>query len=177
MGAQIAGFAGKTLTKSFPTKKIARISGLDPAGNLFNGKPESERLSKEDAVMVDVTHTDGTMLGYLKPDFTVDFFPNGGEAFQPGCPMYSYTDGEVNYMAAIADISACSHIRCLHFFIESIVSKNFIAVSCDSNSEFNSGSCDDKEKIVYGYHMPPTAKGSYYFKTNAKKPFAIPQNV
>lgn len=59
LGAHIAGFAGKKIKRQTETR-VHRISGLDPAGPYFNKFrfiPE-ERLSKNDADIVDVIHTD-----------------------------------------------------------------------------------------------------------------------
>lgn len=59
LGSHIAGFVGKGL-KSQRGKRPFRISGLDPAGPYFRQFyfiPE-ERLSEQDADIVDVIHTD-----------------------------------------------------------------------------------------------------------------------
>ncbi|RNA41178.1 inactive pancreatic lipase-related 1-like, partial [Brachionus plicatilis] len=56
LGAHVCGFAGKRIVG-----KIGRISGLDPAGPLFEGKPVYSRLDKTDAEFVDIIHTDATL--------------------------------------------------------------------------------------------------------------------
>lgn len=58
LGAHVCGFAGKQ-------GKLARISGLDPAGPLFKGASSSNRLDKNDAVLVDNIHGDA-ILGRIK---------------------------------------------------------------------------------------------------------------
>lgn len=87
-GAHIAGFAGKTVNaENNSTSKIKQITGLDPARNAFENdtvRPE-DRLYKDDAQVVVALHTDGGKVGYLAPLGTVDFFPDGGSAIQPGC--------------------------------------------------------------------------------------------
>ncbi|XP_055264771.1 lipase member H isoform X3 [Moschus berezovskii] len=87
LGAHIAGFVGKMYDG-----QLGRITGLDPAGPLFNGRPPEDRLDPRDAQFVDVIHsdTDGNIpvlvaLGYKKPLGNIDFYPNGG-LDQPGCP-------------------------------------------------------------------------------------------
>lgn len=91
LGAHISGFAGKRI-QSQGAEGLGRITGLDPAGPLFtNAKPE-DRLTKNDANFVDVIHTDGTKFGYFDPLGTIDFYPNGGTAFQPGCFTKSIAD-------------------------------------------------------------------------------------
>lgn len=88
LGAHVLGMAGRNSKKSFD-----RITGLDPAGPLFEKVHQDKRLQKEDARMVDVIHTDGyskqrvyigvNHYGTLIPLGTVDFYPNYGYR-QPG---------------------------------------------------------------------------------------------
>lgn len=86
LGAQVTGAAGRAV-QNLTNSKIARITGLDPARPLFedidltgNGK-----LTKDDAELVVILHTDGGSYGYLRPAGHIDFFPNGGVSSQPGC--------------------------------------------------------------------------------------------
>lgn len=84
LGAHASGFAGKYVFNN-ESEKVGRITGMDPAGPLFTGKESSERLSEEDASFVDVIHSDGNKFGYYAAIGHIDFYPNGGIAFQPGC--------------------------------------------------------------------------------------------
>ncbi|KAI4461676.1 lipase [Holotrichia oblita] len=88
LGCHVAGFTGKKVYE-IANRKIGRITALDPAAPIFDlfAMGPSNRLSKEDATFVDVIHTDGGMLGFNYPIGTVDFFPNGGTAVQPGCSL------------------------------------------------------------------------------------------
>lgn len=65
--------------------KVARISGLDPAMPWFLTVTTDDRLDPSDAEFVDVIHTCGGVLGLILTLGTVDFYPNGGTIFQPGC--------------------------------------------------------------------------------------------
>ena len=65
------------------------LSGLDPAGPLFEGYDGKVRLDKSDADYVDVIHSNGESLivggfGTWEPIGHADFYPNGGRA-QRGC--------------------------------------------------------------------------------------------
>nr|XP_035940594.1 lipase member H isoform X2 [Halichoerus grypus] len=63
LGAHIAGFVGKMYNG-----QLGRITGLDPAGPLFNGRPPEDRLDPGDAQFVDVIHSDIDGLRYFKCD-------------------------------------------------------------------------------------------------------------
>lgn len=66
-----------------------RISALDPAGPMFfTLRPAFAThfsLTAEDADMVDIIHTDRGFYGFPVSTGTVDFYPNGGTRYQPGC--------------------------------------------------------------------------------------------
>lgn len=86
MGAQISGFAGHGVNK-VTNEKIGRITGLDPAGPLYEwptAKSLDEILDSGDANFVDVIHTNSKHLGIIYPSGHVDYYPNGGRK-QPGC--------------------------------------------------------------------------------------------
>ncbi|XP_014448031.1 lipase member H isoform X2 [Tupaia chinensis] len=63
LGAHIAGFVG-----AMYEGQLGRITGLDPAGPLFNGRPPQDRLDPGDAQFVDVIHSDIDGLQYFKCD-------------------------------------------------------------------------------------------------------------
>ncbi|XP_044531575.1 lipase member H [Gracilinanus agilis] len=63
LGAHIAGFVGQMYDG-----QLGRITGLDPAGPYFNGKPPDKRLDHTDARFVDVIHSDIDGLQYFKCD-------------------------------------------------------------------------------------------------------------
>lgn len=96
MGAQVMGFAGRHF-KNATNKKVWRISGLDPAGWLYENTAST--LNKEDAKYVDVIHTNAGSIRNFRIGLNqsvghVDFYPNGGTV-QTGCktaPKFPYKD-------------------------------------------------------------------------------------
>ncbi|KAF2900653.1 hypothetical protein ILUMI_05532 [Ignelater luminosus] len=93
LGSHVAGFVGKRIFK-ITKSKVSRITGLDPAGPLFEipSKSPEYRLSKEDAKFVDIIHTDGGIFGFKASIGHADFFPNGGTAIQSGCEITKLED-------------------------------------------------------------------------------------
>lgn len=80
----MSGFAGKIVKKQ-TLSKLRQIIALDPANVFLNDTTGEGRLYKEDAEVVAALHTDGGKSGYLEAIGTIDFFPDGGSAVQPGC--------------------------------------------------------------------------------------------
>ncbi|XP_032755294.1 lipase member I [Rattus rattus] len=127
LGAHICGFVGKLFQG-----QLGRITGLDPAGPKFSGKPSNCRLDYTDAKFVDVIHSDSQGLGILEPLGHIDFYPNGGRN-QPGCPT-SLLSG-MNYIK-------CDHQRAVHLFLEAFETKcNFVSFPCRSYRDYKSGLC------------------------------------
>lgn len=155
LGAQIAGFAGRRLRgKGSP---IARITGLDPAGPFFKGKPIVARLDATDALFVDVIYT-SVLSGLRRSSGHASFFVNRG-FMQPGCGL---------------DLE-CSHSRAVALFMRTILPMcRFMAYKCNNYILFRLGFCNHCSRIqctVMGYDTSKTARGSYYVRTGHKEPF------
>ena len=100
LGAHIAGFAGKEY-HSATGKKISKITGLDPAGPLFQTCGDGHRLSVSDAdhVLTVITNS-----GYLFKNGMVhsgqigssNLIVNGGTR-QPGCGKFENTCSHNRY--------------------------------------------------------------------------------
>lgn len=99
LGAHAAGYAGAEL------KNLSRITGLDPAGPLFENQDPKTRLDSTDAKFVDVIHSNGENLilgglGAWQPMGHVDYYPNGGR-MQKGCSNL--------FVGAVTDIIWCEY--------------------------------------------------------------------
>lgn len=146
LGAQLAGFVGREIIRqSGGKRKIKRITGLDPAFPLFYPGWLVGHISENDAELVDVMHTDGIIYGTPFQTGTVDFYPNGGSIFQPGCPPRGR-------IMSVED--QCAHMRAVELFAESVKNKNdkiFMAQKCNSWQDFEKGNCDN-EFLSMGIH-------------------------
>lgn len=60
LGAHMAGFVGYELGG-----RVGRISGLDPAGPIFDTMKNESRLDETDARLVDIYHTNGGKMSYI----------------------------------------------------------------------------------------------------------------
>ncbi|KAE8751910.1 hypothetical protein FOCC_FOCC001387 [Frankliniella occidentalis] len=68
---------------------------------------------------------------------------------------------------------ACSHGRSYQFFAESIRSKDFVGLACDSWEGFQNGSCAGGPTAVMGEHTSPGTRGVFYLNTMRSAPFAL----
>ncbi|CAN9501415.1 unnamed protein product [Ophioblennius macclurei] len=170
LGAHISGFVGASFNGS-----IGRITGLDPAGPTFTGKPPEQRLDSTDAQFVDVLHTDIDSLGFRETLGHVDFYPNKGTD-QPGCPKTILSGG--SYFK-------CDHQRSVFLYLESLnrtcVNRAF---PCSSYEDFLDGSCTNCDPFgaagcpVLGYDITvwrdillQRNKTKLFFTTNEVAPF------
>lgn len=158
LGSHVAGYAGERI------KGLGRITGLDPAEPYFQGYGPGVILDPTDANFVDVIHSDATPfwdvgsaitnpdkgLGMSDPVGHIDFYPNNGER-QPGCKkslVKQIIGGILDISSIITgdqsifDVVACSHMRSIYLYTESINSPcPFYAYRCPSYDAFNQGLC------------------------------------
>uniref|UniRef100_A0A8C0AX69 triacylglycerol lipase n=1 Tax=Buteo japonicus TaxID=224669 RepID=A0A8C0AX69_9AVES len=178
LGAHVAGFAG-----NYVHGTIGRITGLDPAGPMFEGVDPSKRLSPDDANFVDVLHTYtretlGVSIGIQMPVGHVDIYPNGGD-FQPGCGLGDVL-GAIAY-GTIGEVVKCEHERSVHLFVDSLVNqdKQSFAFQCTDSSRFKKGiclSCRKNRCSGIGYNARKTRNkrnSKMYLKTRADMPFKV----
>lgn len=90
LGAHIAGYAASYVIRG----RVARVTGLDPAGPAFLLNGPEARLDPTDAEFVDVIHTAVGTAGHFGLLGHVDFFPNGGIE-QPGCGLLLVLKGKI----------------------------------------------------------------------------------
>uniref|UniRef100_A0A8B9NGH6 triacylglycerol lipase n=1 Tax=Accipiter nisus TaxID=211598 RepID=A0A8B9NGH6_9AVES len=183
LGAHVAGFAGNHVHGT-----IGRITGLDPAGPMFEGVDPSKRLSPDDANFVDVLHTYtretlGVSIGIQMPVGHVDIYPNGGD-FQPGCGLGDVL-GAIAYGSKfslfILPLVSCEHERSVHLFVDSLVNqdKQSFAFQCTDSSRFKKGiclSCRKNRCSGIGYNARKTRNkrnSKMYLKTRADMPFKV----
>ncbi|XP_063839461.1 uncharacterized protein LOC135088555 [Ostrinia nubilalis] len=183
LGAHVAGFAGSEL------RNISRITGLDPAGPLFEFQDPRARLDKSDAKFVDVIHSNGETLifgglGAAQPLGHVDFYPNGGRV-QHGCSNL--------FVGAVSDLvlpwsapspegrSLCNHRRAYKFFTDSVSPKcHFPAFPCADYDTFLEGRCfpcDGQRRCGnMGYYADRSlGRGQLYLLTREEEPFCAHQ--
>ncbi|XP_054842618.1 endothelial lipase [Eublepharis macularius] len=178
LGAHVAGYTG-----NYARGTIGRITGLDPAGPMFEGADPNKRLSPDDADFVDVLHTYtrealGVSIGIQMPVGHVDVYPNGGDV-QPGC---TFTDvlGSLAY-GKFGDVVRCEHERSVYLFVDSLVNqdKQSFAFQCTDSNRFKKGiclSCRKNRCNGIGYNakkMRNKRNSKMYLKTRADMPFKV----
>ena len=180
LGAHTCGLFAKQLYKSTDLKP-RRITGLDPAGPIFKDRDNTGRLSRDDALFVDVIHTSHLSLcdysdslctihsdqyfGIYEAIGHVNFYPNGG--FDQRC-----LTGPL-----------CSHGLSHSYFTASINDCVFQSFKCDSYNDFDENRCTRKENVMglhahfndknYGPEIVSTiiSQPGYYLETPNKKPY------
>ncbi|KAJ1531115.1 hypothetical protein ONE63_005937 [Megalurothrips usitatus] len=162
LGAHLGGKAAAEAAAAVRSK-LARITGLDPAGPLFWSAKPLPRLSRDNAGFVDVIHSDAGWkgLGLRATVGHLDFWPNYGARHQPGCH----------------DVR-CSHSRALEYFTESVLSPAaFPAVRCDTPADFRRGRCAPAagvDVVPMGFAAAPSVpEGSFLLRTGHARPYAL----
>ncbi|KAJ1531453.1 hypothetical protein ONE63_000132 [Megalurothrips usitatus] len=134
LGAHIAGVAGSI---ALGPKGKGWITGLDPAGPMFEGADPANRLDETDARFVDAVHTDGGYLGIVQLVGHVDFFVDGGMHRHPDCG----TDL----------LGICSHCFAFEVYARAVGSRNsLVGTKCASQDNLRRGACAGGERNPLG---------------------------
>ncbi|XP_025077770.1 pancreatic lipase-related protein 2-like [Pomacea canaliculata] len=178
LGAQIAGYAGHGLDG-----RLGRITGLDPAGPNFETYDKLVKLDRDDALFVDVIHTNAKPivlggLGTAEMCGDADFFPNGGVEM-PGCAdgvslvLKTLGDLFTGQLKDASDTIVCNHMRATSYYTASIRNNPFVAYPCASLSEYKSGHCTSCAKGCsnMGYHASSNSTGLYVLNTGSTYPY------
>ncbi|XP_047367708.1 uncharacterized protein LOC124956236 [Vespa velutina] len=184
LGAHVAGFAGAELGN------VSRITGLDPAGPLFESQDPRARLDETDANFVDVIHSNGEQLilgglGSWQPMGDVDFYPNGGR-MQTGCSnIFVGAVSDIIWSAPVEGRSLCNHRRAYKLFTDSVSPKcRFPAFPCPRGYDgLLKGDCfpcnfngEDRPCGDMGYYSDKLpARGQLYLITRDEEPFCAHQ--
>ncbi|XP_063894906.1 phospholipase A1 member A [Helicoverpa armigera] len=146
LGAHVVGNAGRELGG-----KVARVTGLDPAGPLWN--LNSNRISANDAIYVEAIHTDGGYLGIGSDVADADFYVNGGDD-QPGCLTH-----------------VCSHMRSYRFFDASVKYNHIIGKECSSSLQITLNTCRGQELPLGNDDLTKFGSGRYRANTRRRYPY------
>lgn len=163
LGAQAGGFFGEDVLQ-MTGSKVGRITGLDPAGPLF--EYFDVYLRKEHADFVDIIHTSMGMgfnsfrgrLGMTKESGHVDFYPNGGSR-QPGCRSFGRPD--------------CSHSRATLYYANSIRTCSYPTLRCTDYKAFKSHRCtpcDEGPCGVMGHNASVNLRGRHFLSISSAYP-------
>lgn len=152
LGAHLSGLVGE---QTLAPHNKGVITGLDPAGPLYEGSDSSHRLSPDDARFVEAIHTNGGILGIVEAVGDLDVYYNGGVGTQPGCPF------------DVAGI--CSHCFVFDAYINAIENPNaFIATQCPSMAQLRQSACAGNATTFLGLEVNQESKGVYYIDSSLK---------
>uniref|UniRef100_A0A2A4J1M9 Lipase domain-containing protein n=1 Tax=Heliothis virescens TaxID=7102 RepID=A0A2A4J1M9_HELVI len=162
LGSHLSAYVARYLSSKGFT--VPRLTGLDPAYPGFYPALAAPPMSSSDAAFVDVIHTDGGGFGTPESTGHADFWPNGGQAKQPGC---------LSATIPLTVEDFCSHWRSWTFWAESLTSDAFLARKCEDYDTFLRGQCNDEPVVLMGLGATPDLRGNFYLRTGAKSPYGL----
>jgi len=174
LGAHTCGIAGMET-------RFGRVTGLDPAGPMWEDFDISAGINPSSANFVDIIHTDARNFlipsyGQNRPLGHYDFYPNDGSN-QPGC--FTYALEELEASLGLRDDSAlsCSHSRAPLYWIESIKNDCFRVRDKCSNHNNIPGSCSGcgNNCGFMGFAADQTSggQGNYWLQTTGNRPYCL----
>lgn len=161
LGGQLIG-----ITANYIYFKIPRMTALDPNGPLFDDEPAvGHKLDPQDAMTVDVLHSNAGVFGTKGPDGTIDFYLNGGSE-QPQCKSKLDDDTDEALSSVNAVANRCNHDRAHQVFARSIDRANeFPSTGCNQVEDARKNRCYDYKRGYAGYYLQLTEPGIYYTST------------
>ncbi|CAH1781994.1 unnamed protein product [Owenia fusiformis] len=160
LGGQTCGFMGEA-TRA----QMARATGLDPAGPMFDVTDPRGRIDASDAQFVDNIHSntnnDFINLGLGNPVGHADFYPNKG-GIQPPCDSF-----------------VCDHGMATEYMRVSIVEGSrcqYSAYPCNDEDDADNGGCEnciagtDCQRMGYYANTMP-GRGTFFLRTVADYPY------
>ncbi|XP_049823455.1 inactive pancreatic lipase-related protein 1 isoform X2 [Aethina tumida] len=179
MGAHIAGYVGATCDVG-----VDKITALDPTGLKFAGMPDAVRLNPNNAIFVEVLHTDASdsLSQGTKFQFGhVDYYLNEAKT-QPGCieeRTYNELD-EVTFedLDESRILPGCSHKRSFKYFIEAVKEEKcrFLGILNDNKTNLRVDTMPSCKKVVSNYFSEKLEKGqpgSFNLFTDDHPPFCL----
>uniref|UniRef100_A0A2A4K4N6 Lipase domain-containing protein n=1 Tax=Heliothis virescens TaxID=7102 RepID=A0A2A4K4N6_HELVI len=150
LGAHVVGNAGRELGG-----KVARVTGLDPAGPLWT--LNSNRINPNDAIYVEAIHTDGGYtvggLGIGTDVADADFYVNGGVS-QPGCLT-----------------NVCNHMNSFRYFAATVTYNHIIGRECSNSIQITLDTCRGQELHMGNDDLNKSGSGRYRANTRRRYPY------
>ncbi|XP_015749242.1 PREDICTED: pancreatic triacylglycerol lipase-like [Acropora digitifera] len=162
LGAQIAGYTGSYLQTKY-SRKIGRITGLDPASPHYTGMDNAVKLDQGDAKYVDVIHTNLPLIGTPDRAGHTDFYPDGGSV-HPGC---------LNDAMDVVFTVSCNHLRATEYYVKTVTEdcpNPWTGHPCGSYLSYSFGFCNgcgDGGCPLMGYRAEETKlEGEFFLNTD-----------
>uniref|UniRef100_A0A2A4JPF3 Lipase domain-containing protein n=1 Tax=Heliothis virescens TaxID=7102 RepID=A0A2A4JPF3_HELVI len=148
LACHVLGYAGRKADSL--GYKLLRITGLDPAGPLYNPPSKYIAFSYTDAVYTEAMHTDPGGYGIINSTVTVQYWPN------------TVTSGSQNGCFLSLD-SMCSHNRAYQYAAEKITTPgSLLGIFASSYTSWINGEGDRNRIIEMPAFFDPGAKTLLY---------------
>ncbi|CAH1646813.1 unnamed protein product [Spodoptera littoralis] len=179
LGAQMCGRAGFVI-QNIIGQPLPLIVGLDAAKPLFEPIQIFRCIKSTDASSVILVHSDMSLFGVSGSYGTQNFFANDpyytSHGYQPGCslantllnPIFLFEN--FNFFRIVF----CSHLRSVEFWIENIINNcTIIGNQASSGAAWLLSGGTPNNLTCLGYNASQSAKGNYYFRTNAEPLYGL----
>ncbi|KAK3925082.1 Pancreatic triacylglycerol lipase [Frankliniella fusca] len=168
LGAHVAGIAGKSVTRGV----VKRITGMDPAGPLFQLTGPNGIVFHTDAELVDIYHTNMHWLGKSAQLGDIDFYLNGG-IHQPECAWKEV-------IVAGNGFGPCSHSRSFEYYAETLLRGYGLGATFCANLPGSPDRCLRSRadfSARSGHYVEFQRGGPYYLSTQWPKPSVLPASL